>query len=191
VLWRVCEALVRLLAPIMSFTCDEVWQYLTTIQARPESVHLAAFPSAADILGSGAIAFDDPQQQQEWATLRNVRDQVLKSLEEARNQKQIGKSLEAQVKLTASDALYSTLERHKDELRYLFIVSEVTLEKSVSGNGTNPLTVEVSKAAGGKCERCWNYSVHVGEDRQYPTVCERCLAVLKELESGDNGPASK
>ena len=123
--------------------------------------------------------------EQEWATLRNIRDQVLKSLEEARNQKHIGKSLEAQVKLNASDALYSTLERHKDELRYLFIVSAVTVEKSASGNGTNPLTIEVSKAAGEKCERCWNYSTLVGEDKQYPTVCERCSAVLKQLESGD------
>jgi isoleucyl-tRNA synthetase len=123
--------------------------------------------------------------------LRNIRDQVLKALEEARNQKQIGKSLEAQVKLTASDALYPTLERHKVELRYLFIVSAVTVERSSSGNGTGGLTVEVSKAAGEKCERCWNYSVHVGEDQQYPTVCERCAAVLKELEPGDKGPASK
>ncbi len=191
VLWRTCEALVRLLAPIMSFTCDEVWQHLAPAQSRSESVHLATFPSAADILGSNAVAVEDSQQQQEWATLRNIRDQVLKALEEARNQKQIGKSLEAQVKVTASDALYPTLERHKDELRYLFIVSEVTLERSTSGNGTAGLNVEVSNAAGEKCERCWNYSVHVGEDQQHPTVCERCSAVLKELVSGDNGSASK
>jgi len=190
VLWRICEALVRLLAPIMSFTCDEVWQYLSPIQARPESVHLATFPKAADILSSSTLTVEDPQQQQEWATLRNVRDQVLKSLEEARNQKQIGKSLEAKVKLTASDALYPTLARHRDELRYLFIVSQVTLEKSASGNGTNPLTIEVSKAAGEKCERCWNYSVRVGEDKEYPTVCERCSGVLKELEAGGNAPPS-
>ena len=122
--------------------------------------------------------------------MRNVRDQVLKSLEEARNQKQIGKSLEAQVKLTASDSLYPTLEKHRDELRYLFIVSAVALEKSPSGNGTNPLTIEISKAAGEKCERCWNHSVHVGEDKEYPTVCERCSAVLKEIGSGDGSPAS-
>jgi isoleucyl-tRNA synthetase len=191
VLWRFCEGLTRLLAPIMSFTCDEVWQYLSPIQQRSESVHLANFPTPADILGNSTISAEDPHQQQEWATLRNIRDQVLKALEEARNQKQIGKSLEAQVKLTASDALYPTLERHKVELRYLFIVSAVTVERSSSGNGTGGLTVEVSKAAGEKCERCWNYSVHVGEDQQYPTVCERCAAVLKELEPGDKGPASK
>ncbi|HEX7895256.1 MAG TPA: zinc finger domain-containing protein, partial [Terriglobales bacterium] len=101
-----------------------------------------------------------------------------------------GKSLEAQVKLTASESLYPVLERHKDDLRYLFIVSSVTLERSPSGNGTNPLTVEVSKAAGAKCERCWNYSTHVGEDREFPTVCERCAPVLKELEASGKLPPS-
>jgi len=180
-LWRICEAMVRLLAPIMSFTCDEVWQYLIPIEAREESVHLAKFPSAADILGSPSILAEDPLQQQEWATLRNVRDQVLKALEAARNQKQIGKSLEAQVQLSASDSLYSVLERYRDELRYLFIVSQVELERSTSGNGTSPLAIRVSRAQGEKCDRCWNYSVHVGEDQQYPTVCERCSAVLQEL----------
>jgi isoleucyl-tRNA synthetase len=183
--WRICEALVRLLAPIMSFTCDEVWQHLIPIAPRTESVHLTTFPTAVDILGSKTAAAEDPQQQQEWTTLRNVRDQVLKVLEEARNQKQIGKSLEAQVKLTASDSLYPVLERHKDALRYLFIVSEVELAKAPSGNGTAPLVAEVSKAAGEKCERCWNYSVHIGEDQNYPTVCERCSAVLKELGSAE------
>jgi isoleucyl-tRNA synthetase len=180
--WKICEAMVRLLAPVMSFTCDEVWQYLVAIQAREQSAHLAKFPTAVDVLGSSTINADDPEQQQEWATLRSVRDQVLKLLEEARNQKQIGKSLEAQVKLTASDSLIPVLNRHRDELRYLFIVSAVTLEPSASGNGTNPLSIVVTKAAGEKCERCWNYSVHVGEDKQYPTVCERCSGVLKELD---------
>jgi isoleucyl-tRNA synthetase len=180
--WKICEAMVRLLAPVMSFTCDEVWQYLVAIQAREQSAHLAKFPTAVDVLGSSTINADDPEQQQEWATLRTVRDQVLKVLEEARNQKQIGKSLEAQVKLTASDSLFPVLNRHRDELRYLFIVSAVTLEPSASGNGTNPLSIVVTKAAGEKCERCWNYSVHVGEDKQYPTVCERCSGVLKELD---------
>ena len=191
VLWRICEAMVRLLAPIMSFTCDEVWQYLTVIQTREESVHLSKFPSAVDILGSSTVNTEDATLLQEWTMLHNVRDQVLKALEEARNRKQIGKSLEAQVKLITSDALYPVLERHRDELRYLFIVSQVTLEKSASGNGTNPLTVEVSKADGAKCERCWNYSVQVGEDKEYPTVCERCLGVLREMDSGEGKPAAQ
>jgi isoleucyl-tRNA synthetase len=187
-LWRIGEALVRLLAPVMSFTCDEVWQYLPKLASRQQSVHLATFPETADILGSAGVAKEDPQQQADWAMLRDIRDQVLKPLEEARNQNQIGKSLEAQLKLTASDPVYGVLEKHKLDLRYLFIVSQVALERGVSGNGTGNLTVEVSKAEGQKCERCWNYSTHVGEDLAYPTVCERCTPVLKGLEDVDSPP---
>ena len=181
VFWRICEAMTRLLAPIMSFTCDEVWQYLSPIQARPESVHMAHFPAAGEILGSSKALAQDAQQEQDWTTLRGIRDQVLKALEEARNQKQIGKSLEAQVKLTATDAIFPLLERYKDELRYLFIVSSVTLERAASGNGTGSLAVEVAKADGTKCERCWNYSTFVGSDEEYPTLCERCVPVVKHL----------
>jgi isoleucyl-tRNA synthetase len=67
----------------------------------------------------------------------------------------------------------------------------VELERSTSGNGTGGLTVEVSKADGTKCERCWNYSTHVGDDPEYPTVCERCAAVLKELEAAGSSSSSK
>jgi len=236
-IWRIGEALVRLLAPIMTFTCEEVWQHLPKVVAAPidadvedanvedarlaafaraESVHLALFPTDADILGTesrasapgpsaekgfgkgtalepalsasrrvpsertnnGALA---PEARDgDWATLRSVRDEVLKALEEARNNKLIGGGLEAQVLITATDALYSVLRRYEDQLRYLFIVSAVTLAQG-SGNGTGGVHVEVKKADGAKCERCWNYSTHVGEDKTYPTVCERCSAVLKEL----------
>jgi isoleucyl-tRNA synthetase len=75
------------------------------------------------------------------------------------------------------------LSRYADQLRYLFIVSAVTLELAASGNGAAAVKVQVSKAAGKKCERCWNYSTHVGEDPVYPTVCERCSAVLKQIEA--------
>jgi isoleucyl-tRNA synthetase len=125
---------------------------------------------------------DDPRQQDDWKALRAVRDDVLKALEEARNRKLIGGGLEAQVTLTAADPAHLLLSRYLDQLRYLFIVSSVLLEKGASGNGTSGVTVQVSKAPGQKCERCWNYSTHVGEDRNYPTVCERCSAVLKGLE---------
>jgi isoleucyl-tRNA synthetase len=146
---------------------------------RDASVHLARFPAAADILGNAPA--DDPGQKEAWATLRSVREEVLKVLEEARNAKQIGGSLEAQVTVTAIEPVYSVLARHQDQLRYLFIVSAVNLEQGTSGNGTGGVVIQVSRAAGQKCERCWNYSTHVGEDKAYPTVCERCSAVLKEI----------
>jgi isoleucyl-tRNA synthetase len=181
-IWRIVEAMTRLLAPIMSFTADEVWGYLPKVANRPQSVHLTTFPTREPILGSAAPP-DNAKLLEDWVTLRSVRDQVLKELETARNAKQIGKALEAQVKISAAAPVYSVLDRYRGQLRYLFIVSEVTLEQK-SGNGTGPVAVQVSRADGKKCDRCWNYSVHVGEDSKYPTVCERCSAVLRELEGG-------
>ena len=181
-IWRIGEALVRLLAPIMSFTAEEVWDYLPRA-GRGQSVHLALFPGAAEVIGDARTASEcEKKSGEEWTTLRSVRDEVLKALEDARNNKLIGTGLEAQVALSAPDPIYSVLARHANQLRYLFIVSAVTLTQA-SGNGTGAVRVEVKKADGAKCDRCWNYSIHVGEDKNYPTVCERCSAVLKELET--------
>ena len=177
--WRIGEALVRLLAPILSFTCEEIWQYLPKVAGREESVHLASFQLGAEITGS-AKSPTFSNSDDDWNTLRSVRDDVLKALEEARNNKLIGTGLEAQVLITAPDALYGLLKRYEAQLRYLLIVSAVSLSQgTVSGAGS--VHVEVKKADGQKCERCWNYSTHVGEDSSYPTVCERCSAVLKEI----------
>jgi isoleucyl-tRNA synthetase len=186
-IWRIGEALTRLLAPVMTFSCEEVWQYLPKVASREESVHLAQFTRDEDVVG--VLSTDRESnlradaQKRDWNELRSVRDTVLRALEEARNNKLIGTGLEAQVIIATSDPLYSLLQRYADQLRYLFIVSQVHLSQG-SGNGTSGLHVEVKKADGAKCERCWNYSTHVGEDKDYLTVCERCSAVLKELEGG-------
>jgi len=178
-IWRIGEALVRLLAPIMTFTCEELWPYMPPVENRPDSVHLAQFPSAAEITG-GQPSSQNDSADADWTSLRSIRDEVLKALEEARNGKLIGTGLEAQVEITAADPMYSLLQRYSGQLRYLFIVSAVALKQG-SGNGTGGVHVEVKKADGLKCDRCWNYSTRVGEDPTYPTVCERCSAVLKEL----------
>jgi len=178
-IWRICEAMTRLLAPILTFTCEEVWKHLPKLQDRLDSVHLAKFPEAADILGASAEETDP--HQQDWTTILAVREQAMKVLEEARNSKIIGKSLEAQLFITAADPAYSVLNRYAGDLRYFFIVSAVTLVQG-SGNGSAGVHIDVKKADGAKCDRCWNYSTHVGEDASYPTVCERCSAVLKELK---------
>jgi isoleucyl-tRNA synthetase len=180
-IWRIGETLTRLLAPIMSFTSEEVWAYLPS-KGRPASVALSPFPSATDIFGS-TVGEDDPKEREDWNTLRQVREEVLKALEEARTSKLIGGGLEAQVQLSVPDALYATLRKFEEQLRYLFIVSQVSLERAASQNGDTGLKVVVGKADGLKCERCWNYSTRVGEDAAYPTVCERCAPVLHELEA--------
>ena len=182
-IWHIGEALVRLLAPIMSFTCEEVWQYLPAVAGKLESVHLTTFPEAGNLVGAKqAAATIDPKHAEDWKTVRLVRETVLKALEEARNQKLIGANLQAQVTLTAADPVFSVLERFKDDLRYFFIVSAVELKKGLA-NGDALVAVQVSKAAGEKCERCWNFSTRVGEDKEHPTICERCSPVLKEIEA--------
>jgi isoleucyl-tRNA synthetase len=182
-LWRLGDALVRLMAPTMSFTADEVWELLPTFEGRPESVHLVLFPEARDLAGDLPAGFDAPALVEEWTSLLGVRDEALKVLEVARTEKQIGGSLEARLHFSAPEPLYSLLDRHRDRLRYLFIVSDVVLEKSAATNGDSGLQIKVTKAPGAKCERCWNYSAHVGENKTYPTVCERCSAVLAEIEA--------
>jgi len=193
-LWHVGDALVRMVAPIMSFTAEEIWNHLPRTDQQPESVHLALFAGDDGTLASGgavgkrsrdSVFGNSLEFETRWETLLRVREEVMKKLEEARNNKLIGGGLEAQVSVTAAEPVYSVLTRYRDQLRYLFIVSAVNLELGVSTNGTGGVTVQISKAAGKKCERCWNYSIHVGEDTKYPTVCERCSAVLKEIEAGD------
>jgi len=183
-IWRIGEALVRLLAPVMSFTADEVWNHLPRLKERPESVHLALFSSAQEITGSITSSGGLDLVRSDWEALMGVRSEVLKALEEARNSKLIGGSLEAKVSLSAPQALLPVLDRRRADLRYAFIVSEVELHEAAGGDGATGLSVKVTKAPGQKCERCWNYSIHVGENPEYPTICERCTEALKGIVGG-------
>jgi isoleucyl-tRNA synthetase len=116
-----------------------------------------------------------------WEKLFEIRDDVLHSLEEARVAKQIGSSLEARLEISAAGESYDLLNRYRNELRYLFIVSQVNVVPS--DEGASGVVVNVLPAKGKKCERCWNYSTQVGENARYPNVCERCVAALEEIES--------
>ena len=167
VLLRIGDALARMLGPILVFTADEIWENLPN-RAEP-SIHVAEFPTASAQTDDALFA--------EWDGLFAVRDDVLRALEAARIAKQIGSSLEAKVTLEASGSALELLQRHQTDLRYLFIVSQVELREA-----EGELAITVSRADGEKCERCWNYSTHVGESETYPTVCERCVAALKEIE---------
>ncbi|MGH9492017.1 MAG: isoleucine--tRNA ligase [Terriglobales bacterium] len=183
-IWRIGEALVRLLAPMMSFTADEIWASLPPVPGRPASVHLALLPAEAEIVEGGVSVAERQALAADWQILLGARDQVLQALESARNAKAIGSSLEAHVSLAAPPEVHPLLERYSKNLCALFIVSQVALEKPVSGDGVSSIHVQVRRADGRKCERCWNYSSRVGESMQYPTVCERCLAALDEIARG-------
>src|SRR5579863_5237882 len=114
--WRVSEAMARLLAPILTFTCEEVWGYLPKVSAREASVHLTKFPEIVDVLGTASFPAEDPQQAKDWEALLSVRELAMKALEDERNSKRIGKSLEAQLIITAAEPTYSALRRHADQL---------------------------------------------------------------------------
>jgi len=127
--------------------------------------------------------------RQEWEELAEVRTSVLLKLEEARNAKQIAGSLEAKVVLASGlPKVQELLKAHLKDLPALFIVSQVEvqegpLKEATSGHGLQHPAIVIKKADGKKCERCWNYSTHVGENTRYPTVCERCIEALAEIES--------
>jgi len=180
---EITSALVRLAAPILTFTAEEIWKYLPKTPNDPESVHIALFSRDAE-LRSGLSA----DKISNWELLAKVRAEVLKALEVARNEKIINSGLEAKVLLNAEIQLKAKLKPYLSQLPSLFIVSQVDFLNADAGNYRSELVptleVTVQKADGQKCERCWNYSVHVGENARYPTVCERCSEALKEIEDG-------
>jgi isoleucyl-tRNA synthetase len=179
---RIADALVRLVAPVLVFTAEEVWKYLPRAAGEVESVHMATFPSAEKL--EAAVS---EQVAKKWEQLLAARENVLKSLEPARAEKLITSGLEAGVTLSADAALANLLQEYHEILPRLFIVSQVDV-KNGSADG---LKVSVARAQGKKCERCWNYSTHVGESSEYPTVCERCLGALSEIDRDSSAAVVK
>jgi isoleucyl-tRNA synthetase len=182
-MFRVLEALILALAPIYSFTCDEIWQYLPRDENRPSSVHLAYFVSS-DRLVEG-LSPETLKQLANWDRLISVRAAVLKVLEVARKDKFIGTSLEAKVKLTSKAEIADLIGQYREFLPALFIVSQVETTDQIGSETyfleAENLKVAVVRADGEKCERCWNYSVDVGKDSQFPSVCPRCAGILREI----------
>ncbi|MEO5926059.1 MAG: isoleucine--tRNA ligase [Bryobacteraceae bacterium] len=166
-LYKVHFALTRLVAPLMSFTAEEIWTHTPKPAGSPESVHMAMFPDPEELNCSLST-----EQLAEWDELMEVREPVLKALEEARAAKLIGAPLEARLRISIGN--HKVLEAHAKELPGLFIVSQVILE-------AGDFKVTVEKADGVKCERCWKYSTAVGEDAAYPTVCDSCSSALHEM----------
>ncbi len=170
-MYEVLHALVRLMAPVLSFTAEEVWQAMPKHQGEMESVHLTEFPEVRE-------AYLDEALAERWDRLLKVRDQVLKPLEISRQDKMIGNSLEARVELFAPSPQYEFLKDYERELPTIFIVSDVALFKEELPSGMEGIRVEVSRAPGSKCERCWNWTTRIGENPDHPLICHRCLSVL-------------
>ncbi|MGA2168856.1 MAG: isoleucine--tRNA ligase [Terracidiphilus sp.] len=192
-LWQITEALVRLVAPILSFTADEVWEYLPAVEGREASVHLALFPKPEDVYSGDAVALID-----EWKKLFEIRDAALRKLEQARQAKRIGnKSIEADVLIEASGEALSLLQRYSpSDRKEIFNVSAVRV-KEYEYTDTIPqaresevilpslgghVEIRAVPAAGHKCARCWNFMPEVSKYGIWQNVCTRCQEALTEMK---------
>jgi isoleucyl-tRNA synthetase len=183
-LWHIAETLTRLIAPILSFTADEVWTLLPKIETRESSVHLALFTNLADIVPNNV-----KQLEEDWDRLLTLRDEVLKVLEEARTAKTISnKASEVQVVLgwlhTIAEQPNPVFEKYASILPELFGVAQVEVINAIVTEGTaekGAFYVQAQPAAGTKCERCWRFTIDVGEQPNYPTVCLRCADALEAI----------
>jgi isoleucyl-tRNA synthetase len=168
-MYLMADGFAKLLAPILSFSTDELWGYLPG--ARDASVHLATFPSKGEL-----EAWRDPELVAIWDRLIKVRDQVLAEIEPLRKDKQIGSSLQAKVVLSGGAAESALFKDRASDLPMLFIVSQVELRP---GNGDGPLQIAIERAQGVKCERCWRYVGAVSRDAG---ICDRCQHALAEAD---------
>ncbi|HDG4515273.1 TPA: isoleucine--tRNA ligase, partial [Staphylococcus pseudintermedius] len=171
VLFEILVNMTKLLAPIIPHTAEEVWSHIE--QVDEESVHLTNMPAKEEV---------DQALLDKWNTFMALRDDVNRALEAARNEKVIGKSLEAKVKIGNSPSFdtLAFLEGFND-LHQLFIVSQVELVEDTKGEAYQHGTIEIAKADGEKCARCWNYSESLGSVGELDDLCPRCQEVVKTL----------
>jgi isoleucyl-tRNA synthetase len=164
-LYYLVAGLSRLLAPILAFTADEAWEFVPGIEH--ESVH-------EETIAPSRFAASE-NEERDWAQLFSLRERVLPELEKARQSKLIGKSLEAKVTLAGKAEEIGTAQRHAEGFRELLNVSQVQLKRDDSD-----LRVEVARANGTKCERCWHWEVDVGQNAEHPTICGRCVEAVRQ-----------
>jgi len=174
VMYRILDSLLRLIAPVLSFTADEAWHYLPG--RHEESVHLAAFPPLQPEL-------KDDRLVERWERIMKVRAEVSRALEQARVAKTIGHSLDAKVTMTAEEGQLSFLREYARDLAAIFIVSSVELVDEIGAEAyvaesVTGLRIFVEAAPGEKCERCWCYSEELGSHGEHPAICPKCTAAV-------------
>jgi len=180
VLYETLTALVNMIAPILTFTAEEIWRNLEG--GEEDSVQLSTWPEVNK-------EYLDHELKNRWQRLLDIREEVSKALEEARRQKIITGSLGALVEIYSGEKTYSFLKEYQDQLPMVFIVSQVELrepdispgERVYESSFLKDLKIGIKQARGEKCERCWNISESVGEDSKLPEVCSRCSDFLKEI----------
>jgi isoleucyl-tRNA synthetase len=176
VLFKIGEALVRLMAPILSFTADELWQYLPNYKGRPDSVFLAKMPEVER-------KYVDEELGNRWERLREIREVATKVLELARAEKTIGNSLQAKLVIEAKADTQEFLKSFGSDLADLFIVSDVEFGKVEGAHVFESeecpgIKMSVALAEGKKCVRCWKTTKSVGKNKNHPEICARCASVV-------------
>jgi isoleucyl-tRNA synthetase len=178
---EILEVLVRAMAPVLSFTADEIWQYMKG-SGRAPSVHAELFVPVNE-------AYKDPELEGRWDTIISVRKEATRALEIARKERRIGHPLDASVTLGLPPKLLAALAPYREHLRAILIVSSVQLsraeevEDGLPGEALPEVRVRVSPCGDPKCERCWIHDPTVGHDPEHVTLCTRCVLALREIEA--------
>jgi len=182
VMFTLLSAMARMMAPIMAFTADEIWQHMPGWQDKADNVHFERLPEEN-------AEWTDDDLAGKWQQILSVRGEVTKALEKARVDKLIGHPLDAAVTLAVPGGVYDVLQEYHRELSHIFIVSQAvlngkgeSLNEAFQSEEIEGLQVRVARADGDKCDRCWIHDPTVGEDRDHPTVCLRCRTQLAEID---------
>jgi isoleucyl-tRNA synthetase len=174
-LFAILTGLTKLIAPVLSFTAEEIWDYMPAFTGKEESVHLSGMP----LIDAG---MKDETLAGKWEKIIALKQEISKTMEQARRDKVIGHPLDAVVKITADGETLAFIESVKDFLKDVFIVSEVEVVKDdgpfIESESFKQLGIAVFKSTGVKCPRCWNYSKDIGADNNHPEVCARCASQL-------------
>jgi isoleucyl-tRNA synthetase len=184
-MYIILDSITRLMAPILPFTAEEVWSHMPEVDGRPESVHLARLPVVD-------AAWKDDALAEEWERIRELRAEVTKALEEARTAKLIGHPLDASIAIKVpNDELKGLLADFGEDLRDIFIVSSAVLTDTLEGDcymskEMEGLGVQVAKAQGDKCNRCWKYDTTVGDEACHEGACKRCTTALDTIATIEN-----
>jgi len=181
-MYEILEVIVRFMAPILSFTADEIWEHMKG-ESRSPSVHSDLFIPVKE-------EYKDPELGDRWENIIKVRREVTKAIEIARKDKKVGHSLDASITLGLPTDLLEKLNPYLDQLRSVFIVSSVDVLPSEAVEGgyeseeTKGLKIKVAPSQQSKCERCWVHDPTIGDDIHHPGICKRCLEALTEMGCG-------
>ena len=172
-IYKLLTETLLMMAPILSFTTEEAWEHVPPFDGKLDSVHLHTFPEVEE-------KYLSKIDEKNWETLLAIRENILKGIEAARNNKTIGDSLEAHVKLVMGDTLFPVIEANRNLLKEILVVSAIDVSK-----GENE-SISIEKTTGNKCPRCWNWFMEDTSGNEHPELCPRCSDVAMQLDIDTN-----